>query len=298
MRIFVTGASGFVGSAVVQDLIGAGHQVLGLARSDASADAVWNMGAEVHRGDLTDHASLTAGARAADGIIHTAFIHDFSKFKENCEIDRGVIAALGAALRGTEKPLIVTSGTALVGGARLADESMVPPSGEHALPRVASEEAAAALRSEGLRVSVMRLPPSVHGKGDHGFVPLLIKLAREKGCAAYTGDGSNRWPSVHRLDAARAYRLALESGATLRHYHANAEEGVPFRDITGVIGKLLNLPVVSKTGDAATAHFGWFTHFAALDDPTSSAATRAKLGWEPQQPGLLADLDSPHYFAG
>ncbi|WP_374377376.1 SDR family oxidoreductase [Dongia sp.] len=302
MRVFVTGASGFVGSAVVRDLIEAGHQVLGLARSDAAADSLRGLGAQVHRGDLTDLKSLQAGAEGSDGIVHCGFIHDFARFKEVCEIDRRVIAALGDALRGTERPLIVTSGTALVSsevpaGGR-ATEALVTPTGEKALPRVASEEAAAAVAATGVCVSVMRLPPSVHGAGDHGFVPHLINLAREKGVAAYIGDGANRWPAVHRVDAARAYRLVLESGATERCYHANAEEGVPFREIAHVIGKRLGLPVVAKSGDDAAAHFGWFAHFAAIDNPTSSALTRAKLGWQPQQPGLIADLDQPHYFAG
>jgi nucleoside-diphosphate-sugar epimerase len=303
MRVFVTGASGFVGSAVVRDLIEAGHQVLGLARNEASAEALQNLGAEAHRGDLTDLASLEAGARQADGVIHAGFIHDFARFKEVCEIDRRAITALGEALRGSDRPLIVTSGTALVSGqvpatGALATEALVTPTGEKALARVASEEAAASVAAMGVRVSVMRLPPSVHGAGDHGFVPLLIKLAREKGVAAYIGDGANRWPAVHRLDAARAYRLVLESGAPMPRYHANAEEGVPFRDIATVVGKRLGLPVVSKSGDEAAAHFGWFAHFAALDNPTSSALTRAKLGWQPQHPGLLADLDQPHYFEG
>lgn len=298
MRIFVTGASGFVGTAVLRELIAAGHQVLGLARSDASADALWTLGAEVHRGELTDLASLKAGARDVDGVIHAGFIHDFARFKEVCEIDRQAITALGEALRGTDRPLIVTSGTALVSGQGIATETMVTPTGDKALPRVASEEAAAAVAAMGVRVSVMRLPPSVHGEGDHGFVPLLIKLAREKGAAAYIGDGANRWPAVHRADAARAYRLAIESGAEARHYHANAEDGVPFRAIAGVIGKRLGLPVVSLSGDAAAAHFGWFAHFAGLDNPSSSAETRTQLGWKPQEPGLLADLDNPYYFAG
>jgi nucleoside-diphosphate-sugar epimerase len=302
MRVFVTGASGFVGSAVVRDLIEAGHQVLGLARSDAAAESLQAMGAKAHRGDLTDLASLEAGAQSAEGVIHCGFIHDFARFKEVCEIDRRAVTALGEALRGTGRPLIVTSGTALVsaqvvaGG--LATETLVTPSGEKALPRVASEEAAAAVAAMGVRVSVMRLPPSVHGAGDHGFVPLLIKLAREKGVAAYIGEGANRWPAVHRLDAARLYRLVLESGAQMPHYHATAEEGIAFRDIAQVIGKRLGLPVVSKSGDEASAHFGWFAHFAALDNPTSSALTRAKLGWQPQHPGLIADLDQPHYFEG
>jgi len=293
MRIFVTGASGFIGSAVVQELIAAGHQVLGLARSDAGAKAVAAAGAAVHRGELSDLESLRTGAAAVDGVIHTAFIHDFSKFKENCEIDRRAIATLGAVLEGSNRPLIVTSGTGLVTPGRMATEDDQPAA---AFPRVASEEAAAAVAARGVKVSVMRLPPSVHGDGDHGFVPLLIAMAREKGAAAYVGDGLNRWPAVHRLDAAKLYRLALESGAAQPCYHGNAEEGVAFKEIAAVIGRRLNLPVVAKNSAEAAGHFGWFAHFAALDNPTSSARTRQATGWQPAAPGLIADLDRPQYF--
>lgn len=295
MRIFVTGATGFIGSAVVQELLGAGHQVLGLARSDAGAAALVAAGAEVHRGDLQDLASLTAGAAQSDGVIHTGFIHDFSKFKESCEIDRGVIAALGAPLRGSDRPLIITSGTALVAG-RLASEDQRLVAGQSAHPRAASEEAAAEAAAQGVKVSVLRLPPSVHGVGDHGFVPLLIKLARDKGVAAYIGEGQNRWPAVHRLDAARLFRLALEKGANDARYHGNAEEGVPFKQIAEVIGRRLGLPVVSKTKEEAADHFGWFVHFAGLDNPTSSSVTRDQLGWQPTGPNLIPDLDQPAYF--
>jgi nucleoside-diphosphate-sugar epimerase len=295
MRVFVTGATGFIGSAIISELIAAGHRVLGLARSDAGAKSLAAAGAEVHRGDLEDLESLRRGAAMVDGVIHTAFIHDFSKFRANCEIDRHVVEAFGDVLAGSERPLVVTSGTGLVSPGRTATEGDMPPSGPAAIPRVASEEAAAAVAARGVRVCVVRLPPSVHGDGDHAFVPLLIALAREKGASAYVGDGMNRWPAVHRLDAARLYRLALEKGSDPR-YHGVAEEGVPFRDIAAVIGRRLGVPVVAKTGDEAAGHFGWFAHFAALDNPSSSTFTQERLGWRPVGPALLPDLDRPRYF--
>ena len=297
MRVFVTGATGFIGSAIVQELIKAGHEVIGLARSDAAAKSLSAAGAKVQRGDLQDLDSLRAGAGAAEGVLHTGFNHDFSKFKESCEQERKVVEALGAALAGTEHPLIITSGIGLLPPGRLATEQTMPAS-PNSNPRVASEEAARAVADRGVRVSIVRLPPSVHGDGDHGFVPILITMARQKGASAYIGEGLNRWPAVHRLDAAHLFRLALEKRAASACYHGVAEEGVAFRQIAEVIGRRLMVPVISMTPEAAAEHFTWFAHFAAIDVPASSKQTQQNLGWRPTQPGLIADLDRPTYFEG
>ncbi|MGA3034282.1 MAG: SDR family oxidoreductase [Terracidiphilus sp.] len=294
MRIFVTGATGFIGSAIVRELIDSGHQVLGLARSDAKARSLTATGAEVHRGSLEDLDSLRRGAANSDAVIHTAFIHDFNNYAPAAEADRRAIEAIGAELAGSDKPFVVTSGSLLVQrkGPLATENDAVTPD----FPRK-SEQAALALVSHGVKASVVRLPPSVHGKGDHGFVPALIRIAREKGVSAYAGDGLNRWPAVHRLDAAVLYRLIVEKGSAGGKYHGIADQGVPFREIAEVVGRRLNLPVVSKAPDEAGAHFGWIAPFAAIDGPASSAQTQASLGWRPTEPGLIADLDADHYFA-
>jgi nucleoside-diphosphate-sugar epimerase len=293
MRVFITGATGFIGSAIVRELIGAGHQVVGLARSEKNAKSLAAAGAEVHRGSLEDLESLRSGAAAADGVIHAAFIHDFNNYAPAAEADQRAIETLGAALAGSERPLIVTSGTLIAqaqGSLAMEDDPANPN-----FPRK-SEVAAMAAVSRGVRASVLRLPPSVHGEGDHGFVPRLIEIARQTGVSAYVADGLSRWSAVHRLDAARLYRLVLEKGPGGAAYHGVADEGVQTRDIAEVIGRRLNVPVVSKSREEAAEHFSWIGHFFGMDGAASSAKTQEQLGWRPVQPGLIADLNAGHYF--
>ena len=295
MKIFVTGATGFIGSAVVKELIGAGHQVLGLARSDSGAKSLIAAGAEVHRGSLEDLESLRSGAAVSDAVIHTAFVHDFSKFAENCEIDKHAIEALGSALEGSKRPFIVTSGTAGLAapGQVATEDNNIPPN--FPFPRV-SEQMALALVRKGVKASVMRLP-QVHDTTKQGLATYLIAVAREKGVSAYVGEGRNCWSAAHVLDVARLYRLALEKREAGAKYHAVAEEGVAMRDIAEAIGRGLKVRVVSLSPEQAQAHFGWLSMFASNDLRASSAQTRRKLGWNPTGPGLIADLERQSYFA-
>jgi nucleoside-diphosphate-sugar epimerase len=293
MRIFVTGATGFIGTPTVKELTSAGHKVLGMARSDAGAKSLAALGADVHRGSLEDLDSLRKGATTSDAVIHLGFLHDFSKFKENCEIDKQAIEALGSVLAGSDRPLIVTSGTAGLAtpGQVATEDTVVPP--DFPFPRV-SEQTALTLVAKGVNASVMRLP-QVHNTIKQGLVTYLIAVAREKGVSAYVAEGHNRWAAAHVLDVAHLYRLALEKHETGAKYHAVAEEGVAMRDIAETIGKGLKVPVTSLSPEEAQAHFGFLSMFASHDLRASSAQTRKKLGWNPTGPGLIADLERVRY---
>jgi nucleoside-diphosphate-sugar epimerase len=294
MNVFVTGATGFIGSQVVRELLAAGHQVLGLTRSDAGAKFLLDAGAKVHRGDLEDLESLRSGAKLSDGVIHLGFNHDFSKFAANCEMDKRAIEALGGAIAGSDRPLLVSGGLFLPTPGRTATEEDTPAPVSNSYPR-ASEAAAMALASQGVRASVVRLP-QVHDPVKQGLVTYLINIAREKGVSVYVGDGRNRWAAAHVLDVARLYRLAIEKASAGARYHAVAEEGVPFREIAEVIGRGLKVPVVSKSPKEATEHFGILGHFVSADSPASSAQTQERLGWHPTGPGMISDLEKMNYF--
>ncbi|WP_392749344.1 SDR family oxidoreductase [Streptomyces sp. LN590] len=307
MRVFITGASGWIGSAVVPELIGAGHQVVGLARSDASADALAEAGAEVRRGTLDDLDTLRSAAADADGVIHLAFKHDIAfsgGFEDAAEADRRAIDTFGEALTGSDRPLLIASGTLGLAPGRVATEQdgqESGPVGTHLAggpaKRLANAHATVALADRGVRSSVVRLPPTVHGDGDHGFLATVVAIAREKGFSGYIGDGDNRWPAVHRSDAAHLFRLALESAPAGSTLHAIANEGVPIRTVAEVIGRHLGLPVASVSPDDAPGHFSWLAGFLGMDSPASSSHTRELLGWQPTRSGLIDDLDKGHYFA-
>jgi nucleoside-diphosphate-sugar epimerase len=294
MRVFLTGATGFIGSAIIPELINAGHQVLGLTRSDAGAQSLATAGAEAHRGNLEDLESLRSGAAKADGVIHCAFDHDFSNFIANCEKDQRAIETLGIALTGSDRPLVITSATGMGKGipGQPASEDIFDTS--HPNPRVASELTGASMLQAGANVSVVRLP-QVHDTVKQGLISPMIELARAKGVAAYIGDGQNRWPAAHISDTARLYRLALEKRTAGARYHAVAEEGIAVRDIADVIGRGLKVPVVALSPQEAAGHFGWLAAFAGMDLPASSAQTRERLGWHPTGPGLIADLEQMRY---
>jgi nucleoside-diphosphate-sugar epimerase len=306
MRVFVTGASGWIGSAVVPELIDAGHEVTGLARSDASAAALTAAGAQVHRGTLDDLDSLRSAAAASDGVIHLAFKHDIAfsgDFQGAADADRRAVESFGEALAGSGRPFLIASGTLGVAVGRVATERdghdadpALAAWGAGPQTRQATAELALSLASRGVRSSVVRLPPTNHGEGDNGFMATLVGIARDKGVSGYIGDGSNRWPAVHRLDSAHLFRLALEQAPAGSTLHAVADEGVPIRDVAEVIGRRLDVPVVSVPRGQAGEHFSWLGGFIGADSPASSALTRELLGWQPTQPGLIEDLDKGHYF--
>lgn len=310
MRIFVTGASGWIGSAVVAELIGAGHQVVGLARSDASADSLAAAGAEVQRGTLDELDSLRDAAVASDGVVHLAFKHELAfsgDFASAAAADRLAVETFGEALAGSDRPLVIASGTLGVAPGRVATEQdghgeiSAPPAsiaglGNGPQTRWATAELTLSLASRGVRSSVMRLPPTNHGDGDNGFIATLVGIAREKGVSGYIGDGTNRWPAVHRLDSAQLFRLAVEQAPAGSTLHATAEEGVAIRDVAEVIGRQLDVPVVSVSPEDAGEHFSWLAGFLGADSPASSEFTKELLGWQPTQPGLIADLEQGHYF--
>jgi len=306
MRVFVTGASGWIGSAVVPELIGAGHEVTGLARSDASAAALAAAGAQVLHGTLDDLDGLRSAAAASDGVIHLAFKHDIAfsgDFQGAADADRRAVETIGEALAGSDRPFVIASGTLLLAAGRVGTEQdghglapAVTALGSGPRTRAATAEITLSLASRGVRSSVVRLPPTCHGDGDHGFLATLVGVARDKGVSGYIGDGSNHWPAVHRLDAAHLFRLALEKAPAGSTLHAVADEGVPIRAIAEVIGRHLDLPVVAVSPDQAGEHFSWLAGFLAADSPASSALTRELLGWQPMHPGLIDDLDKGHYF--
>jgi nucleoside-diphosphate-sugar epimerase len=306
MRIFVTGASGWIGSAVVPELIGAGHEVIGLARSDASAAALTAAGAQVQRGTIDDLDVLRSAAAGSDGVIHLAFKHDLAfsgGFEAAAEADRLAVETFGEALAGSGRPFVIASGTLMAAVGRVATErdGLDPDAAAHLSggPRTRAATAlfTLSLASQGVRSCVLRLPPTVHGDGDNGFMATLVGIARDKGVSGYIGDGSNRWPAVHRLDAAHLFRLAVEQAPAGSVLHAVADEGVPIREVAGVIGRHLDVPVVSIPPEQAGEHFTWLAHFIGADSPASSALTRELLGWQPTQAGLIDDLEKGHYFS-
>ena len=294
MRVFLTGATGFVGTAVARELIETGHSVLGVARTTEGAEVLASRGVEPHMGDLADHASFISGALACDAVVHCAFIHDFSRFAENIEIEQQTVIAMLDALAGSGKPFIITSGVALLAPGRVATENDQPQRQGRGETEALVREAA----GRGLRTAVIRLPPITHDNGEGGFLPMLVNVAREKRVAAYIGDGANRWPAGHRLDAARLYRLALESGAPGAAYHAVADAGVPMREIADAIGKRLGLGTASLSAEAAANHFGWIGLFAGIDMPASSQLTQQRLSWRPTHASLIEDIETAATLGG